>query len=349
MRGRVLLGDGPFAAAPVIVHRVGPDASEPLDTLRTGLDGGFRFRLQSVPNPAVREGFYFASVEHGGVNYFGRLIQTAAELDSLYVIQAYESEVAPEGGASIDLTARYILLEEQPDIGWTATDLMHLTRTGSRTLIARPDGATFVYPLPEGASDLEVGGNQMAPDAAELVDGNLRVTSAIPPGEREFVVRYRVLDPFVTVPYPGSTHEAELLVRQPAPALQVEGLRAAPAVEMEPGSSYLRFAGTDLRDATVAVRRDRTPRLPLRWVAVTIAFLLASIALFSVLRPHPAVAGQSGVAAGQRPELTPFERRQMLLLEIARLDEARDAAEIPDPEEWAARRRALLERLGELG
>src|SRR5690606_932018 len=129
------------------------------------------------------------------------------------------------------------------------------------------------------------------PDAAEIADGTLRVTSAIPPGEREFVVRYRVPDPFLTLTYPGTTPEAELLVREPAPPLEVPGLQAGQPVEMDVGVRYQRYVGRELQDAVVALREAIVPpELPLRWIAVGIALVLTAAGLFAVLRPHPSVA-----------------------------------------------------------
>jgi hypothetical protein len=349
LNGRVLANGQPSSAALVVFHRVGPEGSGPIDSLRAGADGSFRYRLPRVPDPASQE-VYFASVVRDGVNYFGPLISTAAELDSTYVITSFDTATAPPAGVPVRLAMRALLLEEVPSVGWTATDLLHIVQEGDRTLVAAPGGATFVYPLPEGATDLEIGGNQMSPDAATLAGGSLRITSALPPGEREVVVRYRLPDPFVTVRYPGTTAEAELLVKEPAPPLEVEGLAAVPPVEMEPGTSYRRYAGANLQDLSVVIREgEGDPLIPTRWLAVALALLLAGAALYAVLRPHPAVAGAPAAAAPVPLGITPFERRQRLLLEVARLDEARDSGRITNADEWAAHRRALLERLRELG
>ena len=347
LSGRVLLVDAPLPSVLVTLHRVGLDASGPLDSLQTRLDGSFRFRLPSVPDPGVEGIVYFASVRHDGVNYFGPAIHLAVQLDTLYEIRVYDTEMAPVEGAELPLQARYTLIEEQQGF-WTATDLLQVSNPGQNTLVAGAEGVTWAYPLPDGASDLEVGGDQMTPDAAVLVGGLLRVTSSIPPGVREFVVRYRLPDLFGTFPVPGFTGEMEMLVREPAPALEVVGLQRAPPVEMEPGTTYRRFVEDSLQGATVTLSEGKgEPVLPTRQLAVGLALLLAVAALYSVLRPHAAVRGHPHV--GVLAALAPFERRQMLLLEVARLDESRDEGGIVADEEWAARRRALLEQVQELG
>lgn len=334
-----------------MIHRVGSDRTGPIDSLRAGPDGGFRFRLPHVPDPATRQEIFFASVERGGVAYFGPLVQAAADLDSSYVVRTFDTETAPPAGAVLPVSARYILLEQVPDTGWMATDLIHLEYEGDRTLVAAPDGVTFAYPLPEGASDMVVGGEPtMSPNTLALRDGVLRVTSAIPPGERDFLVRYKVPDPYLTLRYPGETSAAELLVREPAPPLEVGGLESAPSVEMEPGVSYRRYAAGGLRDLTVIIKKGKgDPLVPTRWLAVGLALLLASAALYSVLRPHATVANAPGAGAIPLAGLAPFARRQRLLLEVARLDEARAAGAVAGADDWAVRRRALLERLRESG
>ena len=288
LRGRVLLEDVPLVGARVVLHRVTTAESGPLDSLLTGSAGTFRFRLPNVPDPAVRQEVWFTSVRHDGVNYFGDPIHLAAQLDSVQTIRVFDTETAPPGGAALGIQARYTLMDQENG-QWFLTDLLHVRNDGETTLVAAVGEATWAYPLPAGASDLEVGGDQTSPDAAELVNGDLRVTSAIPPGERELVVRYRVPDPFVTLRYPGMTGEVEVLVRDPAP-LTVIGLEGAAPVEIEAGVRYQRYVGGQLVDAIVSVREASVPpRLPLGWMAVGIAMALAVAGVAATLRPHPAV------------------------------------------------------------
>jgi hypothetical protein len=274
-------------------------------------------------------------------------VQLAAQLDSAQTIRVFESETAPAGGAALGVAARYTLVEQEGE-QWFLTDLLHPRNASTRTLIAPPGGATWVYPLPEGATDLQIGGEQMAPSAAEIVDGNLRLISALQPGIQEVIVRYRVPDPFFTLRYPGATDSVELMIREPAP-IAVEGLANGVPVEMEPGVRYRRYNGTGLVDAVVSlVEFQPPPELPHEWTAVVIALLLTGAALFAALRPHPSVLLPGPVGTAQLDaRLTPFERRQLLLLELARLDESRPEGAAHD--EWSNRRRVLLERVAELG
>ena len=85
--------------------------SGPVDSVVTARDGGFRFRLPRVPDPAANPEIWFASVRHQGVNYFGDPIQLAVHLDSVQTIRVFDSETAPQEGAALPITARYTLID----------------------------------------------------------------------------------------------------------------------------------------------------------------------------------------------------------------------------------------------
>ena len=349
LRGRVLLGDAPLAGARVVLHHLGGLEPGAVDSVLTARDGGFRFVLPNVPNPQVTPEIWFTSVAHDGVTYFGEPVQLAAQLDSAQTIRVYESETAPPGGAVMPLTARYTLIEQEGG-RWFLTDLLHPRNETGRTLVAPPGGATWTYPLPPGATDLQIGGEQMMPSMAVIADGQLRLTSPIQPGIAEIIVRYRIPDPFVTIPYPGTTDSVEMMIREPAP-IAVEGLASGQPVEMEPGVRYRRFNGSQLADARIVLSESQPPpELPLEWTAVAIALVLTGAALFAALRPHPSVVlpGQAVAQTVLDQRLSPFEQRQLLLLELARLEAARPADGAPQ-DEWSNRRGALLERVRQLG
>src|SRR5690606_37991892 len=139
----------PLPTATVVLHRVSEEIQGEIDSTRVAADGTFSMRLPSLPNPAVGDA-YFASVLHQGVVYFGRLIDAPVELDSLYVIQAYDTLVAPPEGAPVVLEARSMFIE--PSGGaWVVTDLFTLRNDELRTIVAPPGGSVWRYPLPQGA------------------------------------------------------------------------------------------------------------------------------------------------------------------------------------------------------
>ncbi len=366
LRGRALLGDTVLRSGLVILHHVSSEVQGELDSTRVRPDGTFRLRLANAPDPARSEVF-FAAIRYRGVLYFGKPLTLPAQLDSIYEIHTYDTILVSAKGTDLPVQIRNMFLE--PDSGaWRVTDLIQVRNEKDRTLVAREGGVVWSYPLPVGARNFELGQGEFAPDAVRFEDGSVLVRSAIPPGDRLFVVRYRVPAPFLRIPMPGTTEEAELLVREPAPPLDVTGLEPLEQVELEPGTTYRRYYGQKLSDATVVLKRGKAARTaPVKIVTVLIAFLLAAVGLWAVLRPGAGVApanadgggvgrdgaaegGAPGPAAGSDPAGGAIrDGRRTLLMAIARLDEDFESLAAPTPaerERYATRRRELLEQLG---
>lgn len=342
LRGRVLVGDEPMDSGTVVLHRITSLDQGELDSIPVGPGGSFSFDLPSVPDEARSE-MYFASTRHKGVLYFGNAVTTALQLDSAYLIQAWDTLVVSEPqGLELPVPIRNLFFEEEGD-SWRVTDLIQVRNDRARTLVSLDDGVVWRYPLPDHATSPTLGGD-FIPGSSEFVDGELVVHSALPPGERVFVVRYLVPDPYVTIPLPGRTEVLEVLIREPAPLVEIPALQRGIPVEMEPGTTYRRFSGSDLDDARIAmVEGDEQGEFPVRWLAVLLALLLTAVALWAVLgRPDPAPGPVPGDEAGQR---------KALVLEIARMDrdfERLDDATPEDRARYRRERKLLMDRLAGL-
>lgn len=373
LEGVVVRPDGPVPGGEVILHRVTAEEAGEIDTVSVGDDGGFRFELPTVPDPEGRNEVYFASASHHGVLYFGPAITTAVQLDSLYRIEVHDTASVPVEGASLPVAVRYMIVEDpatarvppsatapaeprdrEGDEGWLVTDLLQPLNDGDETLVPREGGVVWSYPLPPGATDVEVGGAGITPDAAQLVGGRVAVSQPLPPGPRQSLVRYRLEGPTMEIPLPGRTRSMELLIREPAPPFEVAGLEARGPVTMEEGgATYRRFVGTDLVDATVTlVEGEEEGGVPGGWLAVTLAAILTAVGLWAALRrsePPPPTPVQTPGPAGpvdHPAAATLADRRRELILEIARIDDELESGPAAKREkELRARRADLKDRL----
>ncbi|MHB1193745.1 MAG: hypothetical protein ACYC6F_11945 [Longimicrobiales bacterium] len=345
LHGRALLGDSVLRSGTVILHRVSESAQGEVDSTRVAADGSFSVRLPAVPDPE-RSDVYFASVRHAGILYFGKAITLPVQLDSLYEIQAYDTVMAPEGGVDVPVKERSIFLERTEEGRWQVTDLFEVLNDRPGTLVALEGGLTWSHPLPDGATDAEVSQTDLVAGGAEVRDGRLAVTAPIPPGERLFVVRYTVPDAFLTIPLPTRTDALEVFVREPAPVLESPALTPGESAELEPGATFRRLTGAALGGTVVRLTEGRAAtQPPARWIAVTLALLLAGVGLWAT-RSAPAVPAPGAPRPAARD-------RRALVLEVARLDEAfasRRAAATPEERgAYEARRRELMRRLASLG
>lgn len=333
LEGRVLRHGEPAAGIRVVLHRVAAEMAGGVDSVRTDAAGRFAFRLPGAAEPVFDEVVYFASVFHQGVLYFGPPLTRNTLPDSVYTIQVFDTTVAPAGGVALPVAMRHLILEREAG-GWRVTDLVQVSHTGARTYVAAEGAGTWVYPLPRGAADFEAGEGDVAPDALRLEDGMVRVSSPIPPGERLYLFRYRVPAPSFELPLPGNTGRLELLVREPAPPLNLAGLTPGQSVSLD-GNTYRRWGGGPFRDAMIRIEEAKSAGPPpLFWIGVALAVALAGAVTYALRR------GRAGAPAGRA--------RASLLLELARLDE--EFAERTDLDEesrrrYRQRRAALKERL----
>jgi hypothetical protein len=345
VRGRALLGDSVLRSGTVILHRVSESAQGEVDSTQVAPDGSFALRLPAVPDPERSE-VYFASVRHAGILYFGKAITLPVQLDSLYEIQTYDTVMAPAGGVDLAVKGRSIFLEQAEGGRWQVTDLFEVLNDRPGTLVAREGGLIWSHPLPEGAQDAEVSQTDLIAGGAEVREGKLVITAPLPPGERLFVVRYAVPDPFLAIPFPTRTDALEILVREPAPLLESPALKPGEPAELEPGATFRRLTGATLEGTVVRlVEGQGATQPPVRWMAVTLAVLLTGVGLWAARSGHAVPA-----PGAPRPAV---RDRRALILEAARLDEefaSRKAAATPEEcGAYEARRRELLRRLGALG
>lgn len=342
LRGQVLRNGEPYPAGPVVLHHVSSDAQGEIDSIAPGPDGSFSARLPNVPDPE-RGDVYFASVRYSGILYFGRAITLPVELDSLYTIEVYDTASVGAEGANFTIQVRNTFLEQNDGV-WAVTDLFQIRHDGDRTLIAPDGGVVWRYPLAVGARDPEVASEGSNFQAVDFADGNLQIRSAVPPGERLIAVRYFVADPFLELPMPGRTENMELLVREPAPALEMDLLQPMEPVEIEAGTTYRRFSGANLAGTVLRLREGQgTGGFPVEWMAVILALVLTGFGVMAASR---------GTAPVPVPVPTTDATRQSLILEVARMDEAFEALPAPtdaEREAYERRRRELIRRLKALG
>jgi hypothetical protein len=326
--------------ASVVLHLVTADTAGEIDSTRTSERGAFAFRLPTVPDPLGRGEVYFASVTHQGILYFGQAISQASQLDSTYLIQVHDTTVAPAQGFALPLRIRYLMLEPSAD-AWVVTDGFQVENPGQTTLVAGDGGVVWSYPLPPGATDLEIGGGDaVSPDAVQLIDGVLRISAPVQPGIRQFMVRYRLDEPRLDVPMPGTVDQVELLVREPAPPLTVVGLMAAEPVEIDPGSTYRRYGAVNIENGSVRVLPGTDSRpLPLEWVAVALGVVLVTASLYLMRQPG------RGPASGVQSPIPSVELRERLLLEVAGLDDRLDQGAAGRERAGIVRRRRELVEL----
>lgn len=365
LTGTLTVGGVPADTGTVVLHRVTPEVSGPVDSVGVAPGGGFSLELGAAPG--ADGAMYFATYRHEGVLFFGSPVSAEEQLIEPYDLEAWPSRPLPVSppdpsqAASFRVAFRNIFIEEGPE-GWRVTDVFEVGHEDAVTWVS-PDReagvAVWTHPLPPTALNVQSAEIDVSPDDVRLDRGAIEVLAPFPPGDRLFVVRYDLPSIEATFPMPGVSNVVELLVREPAPAMRVEGLRADAPLEIERGSVYRRWWAEGTRDIAPRILLGEEAATPLAWAAIALALLLVGVGSWFVMRPgmrsvtqgsapvvdgRPVHAPSPDLAASDAVAGRTLRTRHSILLEIAHLDEEVEAGRLEA--EVAERRRAtLLEEL----
>lgn len=337
--GELLVGGFPADSGTVVLHRITPEEAGDIDSTAIGADGSFQLGLPNLPVPGSGE-IFLASTRYEGILYTGTPISDPLQLDALYTIRAYPSLAVPAGGMSFPVSRREVWVDAGP-LGWQVTDVLEIRNSEAATRVPEAeDGAVWRYPLPAGA----LGGRilQVGPSAGRArVDGTTLVASnPVVPAENYYVVQYDLESIEFDLPLPGETGLIQVMVREPAPAVRIEGLARQPSEELEVGTTFMRWAGQALRDQSISIRlgEEGGPTV-LVWISLALALVLVA-------------AGSLVIRSSGAPVPAPGRRRlrRDILVDIAKLDEAYAGIGQPDrgaTARYEKRRRALVRELEE--
>ncbi len=328
------IGDLPADSGTVVVHRVSAFSSGAIDSVRVGAGGRFSFTIPPA-GPGEESDVFFASIRIQDILYFGGPVTEAADTVGVYLIQGWPAEGVRADTRPVIRVRNTFLERAGSGPGWFVADYFEITNATRTTLIASEEGATWSHSLPPAATDFRVGESDLPAGAASFSGGRVHVSAPVQPGESLYLLRYRLPGDGFTLPIDAGTGSMELLVREPAGPLRVDGLAAAGPVDMEDGT-WRRFAGRDLAASAVAVEpgEEVLHSQPIPAVAGFLLLALAAIGALLLLR------------GGGRVRARGTRDRQSLLLEIARLDERWSRGDL-ERDRYERRRGRLVNALGE--
>ncbi|MBX7118142.1 MAG: hypothetical protein K1X31_03985 [Gemmatimonadaceae bacterium] len=316
----------PAAGAMMTLHRVGPDAAGPIDSMRTGTDGRYRFRYRATGDTSA---VYFVSTVRGGVNYFTPPMREPTVRGGMADLVVYDTTSAP---VPIAVRGRHLIITV-PDSGTrskrTVIEAFELSNDSSVTRVARgAAGTTFEAALPPGIGAPQPGQGDVSPDAIAFAEGRMKVTAPLAPGLKQVSISYEIpadVDPFeVLIEQPVTV--LEVLVEDPSAVVTGAGLVPEDPVSIE-GRPFRRFVAQDAAAAqTVRVTippaaTSRSLRVMLIVTAVGAAMLLGLGMVMMRRGPHLA----------RRRDDDP----DSLALEVAALDAAFERVGAPTEAERA--------------
>lgn len=323
----------PQAGMVVILHRVTPQRQGPIDSVRSGADGGFTFRFR--PDSGA---LYLLSARYGGIEYFSDPLRArpGARDEGVAVLVADTSSTAP-----VSLAERQVVFPRPTDPQRRAVlEVLGIRNAGSATRIA-PDTVrpSWAMRLPAGAADLTLRDGDVPPEAVTLRGDSLLVFAPLMPGVRTLVVEYTVPlgDGTVTIPFDQPVAATRILVEDSSATVAAAGFVPAPPETAE-GRVLQAWTAATVGPGEVRVEPRKDAGMGSRALGALVAGLAAVVAaaMWLALRRRP-----SAVPA---PE-PPARPAAALVEELARLDATYAGREASTPPaEWEAylRRRAEL-------
>jgi hypothetical protein len=349
--GRIVRGtrEGPLPIANqwVVLHRVGPDASGPLDSIRTEAAGRYHLRYRTSGDSTA---LYFVSTSYGGVAYFTSPLRGPAVNGDDATITVFDTTSGP---VAVKLGGRHVIVGAlQPNGRRPIGEVYDLQNDSTVTLISR-DSLSPVWtshvPALAAAFQLNPGGD-LAAGAVVRRGNSVGLFVPLSPGLRQMAFTYELpADAFpLRIPAEHMTGVFEVLVQEPSAIVTGPSLREMAPVSSD-GRVFRRFLGRDIEPGSI-VAID-LPRLignerQKVYMGVGIALLAAmAVALmFAARRRAPRTAPPIAV----RPESLKQSRSESLLRAIAELDAEFERVRTNDPASRAAydeKRAALKEQL----
>ena len=318
--GQLLVAGLPADSGTAVLHRITPEDDQgELASVVVDPDGFFLLQLPNLPVPGTDT--FLVTTRYDGILYYGPPIRTPAQLDSLYVVQAFPAEAAPESGIRFPIALLEITVEEGPR-GWLVTEAFIVRNDSGVTYVPSGAGGTvWQYPLPAGALAPRVVERGPAEGPVGFEDGRIVARNPILPGPMNyFMVEYDVESLEIDFEMPGEVQAAQIFVREPAPSILVNGMTPIEPVE-DGGTSYLRWVAQGIRDQMVQVRigEDTGPGTGV-WFSITLALLLVAGGIWGVAQQGRPARGGPGPELATAGGTVPRTRRN-ILLEVARLDE----------------------------
>jgi hypothetical protein len=322
------LGGGrvaPVAGEWAVLHRVGPDAAAPIDSMRLRANGTFAFRYRATGDASA---VYFVSIKRGGVAYFTPPTREVAVRGGMADLTVFDTTSGP---VKITVRARHLIVTAPDSSNSTALrnviEVYELSNDSTLTRVAGADGSpVFEVPAPDGVLSVQGGQGDISPEAIKLEKGRVRVYGPIAPGLKQFSFSYDLPASQMSLAVHVETEVPvmEVLVEDPNGTATGGELAEVDPVQVE-GRPFKRYLGENTKPPAVievtmpgAQEGTRSIRLALIVTAVGAAMLLGLGMAFVRRGPQ---------AFAKRRTTDP----ESLALEIAALDEA--YARIAEPTE----------------
>ena len=352
VRGRIVMpvpdGQRPVSGVQVVLHRVGPDASGPLDSARSASDGAYRFDYVARGSG---DAIYFVSASYGGIAYFGTPLHHAVVEGDEAVITVFDTSSAP---LPIRVHGRHLVVSgSDADERRRITEVYELSNDTTVTKVGGArDSATFRAGIPAGAREFAAGQGDISGEALAVVGGRVEVYAPLAPGIKQLSFSYTLdKDAFpLAVPLEREAGLLEVLAEDQRATVEGARLVRQDSLVRVGERMFARWLADDVpANAIARVSFAPAPRglgdagIERPWLAAMVAVALAGLTL-TVVRITSRRRGLYDTAPARATGPDP----ERLARRIAALDAAFERERAPTDArraEYVAQREALKREL----
>lgn len=239
----------------VVLHRVGSDRAAPLDSVRAGRDGGFRFRYAVSGSP---DAIYFVSTTFRGIAYFTSPLRERVVRGGDADLLVYDTTTAV---STLRLQGRHIVVSAVRNGRRDIAEIFEIENDGTRTVVARDSTRPlWAAQFPADAESLAVAPGDVGAGAVTFRDGRGEMFAPVSPGVRQLGVTYRLpLGAFpLTVPLDQPVTVLEVLLEEPRAVVSGAGLTETAGADID-GRRFRRFLARDVPPTATLLIKAQAP------------------------------------------------------------------------------------------
>ncbi len=264
----------------VVLHRVAPDTSRPIDSVRTNANGAFRIRFRPVGNMGA---IYFLATRWQGIAYFSPPLRTTGVAESA-VLTVFDTT---SSGLALRERGRHVIVfAPRGDGSREVVEVFELANEGARTRVPAGAGrASWSAALPKAALDFRAGQSDISAESIVGSAGKVEVFAPFAPGVKQVSFTYRLPKGSfpLALPPASDTLVLEVLLEEPGATAKGAGLRAMESVTVD-GRRLQRWLSPNapaLAPVRIAARGASGRRVPLAvgglMIALTVTILIALV------------------------------------------------------------------------
>lgn len=252
----------PVSGAWVVLHRVGPDRSGPLDSLQSDSRGRYRF---DYARSGSEDAVYFVSASYGGIAYFTPPLTDATVSGAAGEIAVFDTTSRQ---VPVSVRGHHIVISAVDAQGFrSVVEVYDLSNDSSVTRIAsseQPEGATWRTHIAPGATNFRVSQGDIPAASVAFDQGLVTVFAPIAPGVKQVSFAYALpAKSFpLSLPLEDATTVYEILLEEQNGTVTGPQIKEVEPVRLEE-RSFRRFLASDMPKNSVAVI-DLPPPPPAR-------------------------------------------------------------------------------------